>query len=845
MRRRLLAAALAAVMVGAASFFFTDVKASPQEEYVRSYFGRNNFPPGCTRSMTTNDPMNICYRMRTDMNGLDSPQVDVLVLVPASPFAERDLRVMRQSVQMWEAGIDSLAPQMGMEWLAEGVDFHITVDSFDPAGKNGGEFTTYPIVDPEIVVVASNPVGGIGIGIDPLDFVLEEEGLCHGVPNALAFEQWKMLPGFNDHHGGRTGTYVEDCKGSGGNICFAVNGAIDPAPEHVDFFRLFDLVSHEFGHCMSLGHVGDGAEGSWGALPTNDIMAYHQDPPDRTKCMSSLDVEGVALRMSRYLDVNGDGRIDERDYLEANDQIGESGYPFQVQHPVDHVYASSTGLPKDCPQPDLGPTPGAVTDWTPAPVPTKARRLTLTSPPDGTALTDPSWLIDGVVERKSLIEKPVPVSPQGFFDDPDDDASTPMTEITQVDVGVTPDNVNVMISVEQLWPSTDVTSPVAYSATINGRRFDSFVRYPIDANPRTWDGGAKGYMDAGASVWDLENNTVTFHIPRALLAGGQITAPYFVSTTADLGGIAAINGLGTKDDAAPDAGDTIGVAGAKVAPVLSSGEPRTVRFERDGGNVFLPTDSTAGERDAVDDTNHYFTLAVPETSDVQVTLAWDTPSDLDLSSREARKAADGQALTNSEVLELPVLRGPLEIVVSPFAVTVPTEYTLVATITPSADGDGDGVADGDDRCPELASDGPNGCPFVPEEFVRVYLDGNEVASEAVDTGYGPDAFSLPLNLSVGTHQVKVVWEDTRSGIKVESETLNVTRLPDADGDLVADSEDNCPKVHNHEQADMDGDGRGDVCDSDMDGDGFSNAEERRRKTDPADPDSHPKVKRRR
>ena len=45
---------------------------------------------------------------------------------------------------------------------------------------------------------------------------------------------------------------------------------------------------------------------------------------------------------------------------------------------------------------------------------------------------------------------------------------------------------------------------------------------------------------------------------------------------------------------------------------------------------------------------------------------------------------------------------------------------------------------------------------------------------------------------------------------------------DGDGDGIANIDDNCPIVPNADQADMDGDGVGDVCDTDIDGDGFSN-----------------------
>lgn len=46
--------------------------------------------------------------------------------------------------------------------------------------------------------------------------------------------------------------------------------------------------------------------------------------------------------------------------------------------------------------------------------------------------------------------------------------------------------------------------------------------------------------------------------------------------------------------------------------------------------------------------------------------------------------------------------------------------------------------------------------------------------------------------------------------------------PDADTDNVLDDLDNCPAVHNPDQADMDGDGSGDACDPDRDGDGIDN-----------------------
>jgi hypothetical protein len=377
--------------------------ASPADHYTGPYFGEDNFPPGCVRDMSRENPDNICHHMRTGLNALDSPKIDVLVLVPVSPTAERDMRIMRQSIEMWEGGISYLADEMGLDWLQEGTEFHIVVDYVDETGFGSSEFTTYPAWDPEIVVIASNPVGGVGIGIDPVWFaealgLSDGEGPCHGIQNPFDFEEWSQLPGFDNHHEGRTGTYVEDCDGAGGNVCFAINGAIDPEPGTIDFFNLYDLVSHEVGHCLTLGHVGDGAEGEWGVVPTNDIMAYDADPPGLNKCVSTLDVEAFAVRMSNYLDVNADGVVDENDRLLTNDQIGEGGNPFQVQHPLDHFYASSTGSPLDCPQPDLGPLPGERTDWTPEPD-RATPVLSVTSPADGAELKHGDITVAGTVER--------------------------------------------------------------------------------------------------------------------------------------------------------------------------------------------------------------------------------------------------------------------------------------------------------------------------------------------------------------------------------------------------------------------------------------------------------------
>ena len=44
---------------------------------------------------------------------------------------------------------------------------------------------------------------------------------------------------------------------------------------------------------------------------------------------------------------------------------------------------------------------------------------------------------------------------------------------------------------------------------------------------------------------------------------------------------------------------------------------------------------------------------------------------------------------------------------------------------------------------------------------------------------------------------------------------------DGDGDGVPDPDDNCPETPNADQADLDGDGVGDACDTDADYDGYA------------------------
>lgn len=778
--------ALALLMTG------SPASSTPSSAYVGPHYGAGNVPAGCIVDRDPLNPDNLCYHMKVGLNALDTPKVDVDVLVPVSPDAERDLRVAEQAVNMWDGGLHYLAGEMDMPWLKRGFDMNIRTHQL-LVNPDGTLAKPLNLVDPEIVVVVSNPAGGIGIGIDPSSFasqvgITDGEGApCMSVANPFSMSGWEGRQGY-DHHGQENGgIYVQDCGGVGGNVCFAINGAVDPVPGASDFFGLFDLVSHEFGHCLTLGHVGDGADGPWGPTPTNDIMAYSTDPPGVSKCVSTLDVEGFALRMSNYLDANGDGKVDAKDKIAPNDPEGDGANAFQVQKPDDHYYASSTGDPGDCPQASYSALPGSYAHgWKPTPKATTKPRLRMGKP----RVRGGHLRVVGDASRVSI--KRPPTQHSLSTKDATSDSISPITDVTGVQVHSTRKAIDATMSVKRLWPVAKAGSVTAYSLLVSGRRFDSFIGTgDTSGTPMTMDNGTGYYLPPGTAKWNYAKNQVTFHIRRDYLADQHISAPYTVF--GETGLHARSNDWIATTDSAPNA-KGLALAAPRMAreyrdaPVATKVTRSTKTLDNGSGNLFVPSDSTLGVGlVSTVDSRDYLSLPIKKQSTATVTLTWDNPASslaLLVNGGSSQKVVSD---SGKVTVTVPWARRGLSITVDPQEIFGPTTYTLKATTTavvadkdhdhvpnvadacpgragPSTsagcpDTDGDGMLDSSDRCPRAASISATGCPTKADERVVLYVDGKRRDSATVVTRHGSDHFKLvaPAHLARGRHTVKVVW----------------------------------------------------------------------------------------
>ena len=148
--------------------------------------------------------------------------------------------------------------------------------------------------------------------------------------------------------------------------------------------------------------------------------------------------------------------------------------------------------------------------------------------------------------------------------------------------------------------------------------------------------------------------------------------------------------------------------------------------------------------------------------------------------------------------------------------TIGTDCTCGGTS--GNDADNDGILDGADNCPT-------------DSNANQLNTDNDDEGDACDIDDDNDGVmdSFDCNPTDATKSFKIgdICDDgltTTTNDKIDANCQCVGQ-GDTDGDGISDSVDNCPGMPNADQADLDNNGIGDLCDDDRDGDGTANAED--------------------
>jgi hypothetical protein len=199
---------------------------------------------------------------------------------------------------------------MAPAWLANGLNIHSYTLGFDTPPQSA-------LTDPEIVVVAAtyNPVLLFGIG--------------EQVPLSICRAQGGAMIGTQHIHDGWV--LEQSSCADGGAQCVALNTNFLTGTT----VEMYDLVAHEFGHCLGVGHVGDAGDFDAKTVPMNDIMSYQHS--SHVHCVSSLNI--LALQ-GVYADILGQpGQLQPFDYVT---QSPGSYSQTSCSNPPDGLWVSSS-----------------------------------------------------------------------------------------------------------------------------------------------------------------------------------------------------------------------------------------------------------------------------------------------------------------------------------------------------------------------------------------------------------------------------------------------------------------------------------------------------------------------